>query len=263
MKTIKILGLAGFFIIFGLTLSACGQNNVKKDIAKNEKRGFAVMELFTSEGCSSCPPADEVLAQIQKEAAGKPVYLLAYHVDYWDRQGWKDIFSNAAYTQRQAKYAEWLHTPQIYTPQVVVNGRTEFVGSEETTVRRVISSALAGNAAVQLTLHATQDQRRLNVHYEAAGAPSGSSILIAVVEKNAKSKVERGENAGRLLLHAQIVRKLQSKPLSVTGEGTVTVDLPKDFGPQNFEILGLIQDEKTGEIAGASRAELDTALVQK
>src|SRR6476619_4430550 len=98
-------------------------------LANEKEPGFAVVELFTSEGCSSCPPADNLLARIQKEDMDKQVYLLAYHVDYWDRQGWKDRFSDAAFTQHQQQYAEWLHLNSVYTPQMVVNGKEEFVGS--------------------------------------------------------------------------------------------------------------------------------------
>src|ERR1700755_2161390 len=102
--------------------------------------GVAVGELFTSEGCSSCPPADALVAAVQKEEKDQPVYILAFHVDYWDRLGWKDAFSSADYTARQKQYAQWLKLPQYYTPQAVINGTTECVGSEEANLRNAIKT---------------------------------------------------------------------------------------------------------------------------
>ncbi|MES2112408.1 MAG: DUF1223 domain-containing protein [Bacteroidota bacterium] len=105
-------------------------------------KGFAVIELFTSEGCSSCPSADALVARVEKEATDKPVYILAYHVDYWNRLGWKDAFTSPEYSARQSQYADWLNLSSVYTPQIVVNGRKEFVGSEEGTLRNAIKSDL-------------------------------------------------------------------------------------------------------------------------
>lgn len=243
-----------------LSLTACGQNErtAKNDIAKTDGKGFAVIELFTSEGCSSCPPADELLASIQREVKDKPVYILAYHVDYWDRQGWKDIFSNADYSKRQVQYGNWLNNPQIYTPQAIINGKSEFVGSEESQIRLAILKQLATNSGMMLTLQAKQSEKEVQVSYQTTGAPKGSIIAIAIVQKNAQSKVIRGENAGRELSHVQIVRKLQNNVLSATGNGMITVALPKDFNTQDFEILGLIQDKNNGGILGAAKASFSS-----
>lgn len=246
------------FMITILSLTACGQHKgaAKNDIVKTDGKGFAVLELFTSEGCSSCPPADELLAKIQKEVKDKPVYLLAYHVDYWDRQGWKDIFSNADYSKRQVQYGNWLNNPQIYTPQAIINGKSEFVGSEESQIRLAILKQLATNSETTLTLQAKQSEKEVQVNYQTTGAPKGSVLALAILQKNAQSKVVRGENAGRELSHVQIVRKLQSNVLSATGNGIVTIALPKDFNAQDFEILGLIQDKDKGGILGAAKASL-------
>lgn len=248
-----------------LSLTACGQNEktAKNDIEKTDGKGFAVLELFTSEGCSSCPPADELLARIQKEVKDKPVYLLAYHVDYWDKQGWKDIFSNADYSKRQVQYGSWLNNPQIYTPQAIINGKSEFVGSEESQIRLAILKQLATNTGILLTLQAHQSEKGLQVNYQATGAPKESMIAIAIVQKSAQSKVARGENAGRELSHVQIVRKLQSSALSTAGSGIITVTLPKDFNAQDFEILALIQDKNNGGILGAAKAVFNLGSVSQ
>ncbi|MET4141015.1 DUF1223 domain-containing protein [Pedobacter sp. UYP1] len=244
------------FMLTILSLTACGQNKeaAKNDIAVTDGKGFAVLELFTSEGCSSCPPADELLAKIQKEVRDKPVYLLAYHVDYWDRQGWKDIFSNADYSKRQMQYGKWLNNPQIYTPQAIINGKSEFVGSEESQIRLAILKQLATNSGITLTLQANLAGKELQLKYQTTGALKESILSIAILQKNAQSKVTRGENTGRELSHVQIVRKLQSITLSVTGNGMVTVTLPRDFNSPDFEIIGLIQDKDNGRILGAAKA---------
>ena len=259
MRRINILGITSCLIVSVLSLVAFVGGN--KPIAGKDGapigKGFAVVELFTSEGCSSCPPADAVFAQLQKEAVNQPVYLLAYHVDYWDKQGWKDIFSNADYSRRQVQYGNWLNLSQIYTPQVVVNGRTEYIGSEESSVRSAIVSQLKASPVADLALKAHREDQMLKVHYEATGVTEGSSLLIDIVQKNAKSKVERGENAGRALTHVQIVRKLQKEELAAGGKGTATVALPKDFDAKEFEVLGFLQNKKTGVIVAANKAELN------
>src|ERR1700761_5494846 len=139
--------------LWGLTIagSAVLRHNSSEPWRVGTK-GFAVVELFTSEGCSSCPEADELIARVQQRDRDLPVYVLAYHVDYWDRLGWKDAFSDAAYTDRQKRYASWLKVTSIYTPQVVVNGQTEFVGSESIALTNAIKTALQQTHEVQVSL---------------------------------------------------------------------------------------------------------------
>ncbi|MDN5284649.1 MAG: hypothetical protein JWR38_923 [Mucilaginibacter sp.] len=262
MKSIKSLILPIGFIITVLSLAAFmseGMIATKKVTSKVDGKGFAVIELFTSEGCSSCPPAGELLAKLQQEAQGKPVYILAYHVDYWNSLGWKDIFSNADYSKRQKQYGNWL-TAQIYTPQVIVNGKAEFVGSDEPAIRNAISEQLTAKSAATLTLQAHQDGEKLQVQYQSAGAARGSKLLINIVQKIAQSNVDRGENAGRSLTHVQIVRNLQTESLNATGTGSATIVLPKGFNNKNWEILGLIQDQSNGEISAAAKADLNDHL---
>jgi hypothetical protein len=260
MKMIRFFALTSFLVISVFSLSACmGQDRDTLD--KAEGKGFAVLELFTSEGCSSCPPADELLARIQTEAAGKNVYLLAYHVDYWDRQGWKDAFSNADYSRRQAQYGSWLNTPQIYTPQLIVNGQSEFVGSDEAAIRYAILEQLVINTPVTLILKAHRDGEKLVIQYQSTGTKKGNDLLIAIIQKEAQSNVTRGENTGRSLSHVQIVSKLQVEPLSTTGNGNTIITLPKGFDTKNWEIVGLIQDHRNGKISAASKADLNTGVV--
>jgi hypothetical protein len=216
--------------------------------------GFAVVELFTSEGCSSCPPADAVVAKLEKESSDKPIYILAYHVDYWNRLGWKDVFSSSEYSDRQRQYARWLKLSSIYTPQVIVNGRTELVGSEEGNLHSAINAGLQKTSKEQLTLDnikITGD--KVSLQYHSSGAPNNTALLIALVEKRAATKVKAGENGGRMLSHVQIVRNLQSKPLR-DKNGTESIVLPHGLDQQNWEVIGFIQNTLNGEITAAAKA---------
>ncbi|MXO04604.1 DUF1223 domain-containing protein [Flavobacterium sp. HBTb2-11-1] len=221
--------------------------------SQNNSKGFALLELYTSEGCSSCPPADELLGKIQNEYKDKNVYVLAYHVDYWDKQGWKDIFSNADFTKRQYDYAQFLGKEPIYTPQVIINGKTDYIGSQETSLRNGIKLALSKPAAVDLSLETKQQNDKLSLNYSINGTFKNSHLLIAVVQKSAKSNVKRGENAHRVLSHYQIVQRLQTIDLKVA-KGNLTITLPKNFNMQDFEIIGFVQDIKSGSILGVKRA---------
>ena len=238
-----------------ITLNKMQDNEV---IGRSDERGFAVLELFTSEGCSSCPPADELMASIQHESEGKAVYILAYHVDYWDRLGWKDVYSNADFSDRQVQYGHWLNVSPIYTPQVIVNGKAQFVGSDESAIRHAISERLKTNTVATLKIEASQDGEKLEVRFHADHAAKGSRILIILVQKTARSKVERGENAGRVLSHVQIVRNVQSEHLPATGNGNTVIGLPKDFNARNWELVGLVQDQSSGEILAAAKSDLQT-----
>src|ERR1700748_3559727 len=110
MKKFKIYALAALLISSVFITSSFINKSPGGD------KGFAVVELFTSEGCSSCPPADAVVAKLEKENADKPIYILAFHVDYWNRLGWKDVFSSGEYSQRQEQYSKWLRSGSVYTP---------------------------------------------------------------------------------------------------------------------------------------------------
>lgn len=254
----KIIITQAFFIAFILLVGTTvfGQNKAENKPLK----GFALLELYTSEGCSSCPPADDLMGKLQNELKNENVYVLSYHVDYWDKQGWKDIFSNADYTKRQYEYAKYLGKEPIYTPQVIVNGKSDYIASQETTVRNAIKSALSKPAVIDLTLNATQNNSDVTVKYTVEGNSKNSQLLIAIVQKAAKSNVKRGENARRILSHYQIVRKLQTINVK-ENKGTVSIHLPKDFNTTEFEVLGFVQDVKTGYVLGVNRADFSPAAL--
>lgn len=260
MRTTKIFILSAAAAVMAFTASAF----IKAKPVANTKiiagKGFAVVELFTSEGCSSCPPADELVAKIQKEYKDQPVYILAFHVDYWNRLGWKDVFSSADYSKRQSKYADYLHIQSVYTPQIVVNGKKEFVGSEEGTLRNAIKAGLQKPSSAQIELSNIKTETgKAVLHYQATDNGNNSTLLLALVERSAQTSVKAGENRGRNLSHVQIIRHLQSTALSNGKGGVESIVLPKEFNPQNWEVIALLQNTQTGEIIGATKQSFPSA----
>jgi hypothetical protein len=230
------------------------------------KAGFALVELFTSEGCSSCPPADALLAKIEKESQNKPVYLLAFHVDYWDRLGWKDSFSSAKFSARQNQYADWLNLKTVYTPQVVVNGSKEFVGSEENMLRNSIKAALDkptnGNLAVSTS---KIENGKLTLNYNTDLPTDGYSLAVALVMAKASNQVLKGENKGRTLSHVQIVTQFETFALGGKSNGLVNVQTNHLNRQQPTALIAFLQDNKTGKITAATTIGnlLDSELSHK
>lgn len=253
MKSVKMPVIGAAIILTLFTAVFAGSNSTsKKPVFSATGNGFAVLELFTSEGCSSCPPADALLARIQKEAGNKPIYILAYHVDYWNRLGWKDVFSSADYSKRQYQYSQQLNS-QVYTPQLVINGTTSCIGSDESAVSNAIADVLSSTADLTLNMKGQLQSGKINLTYEITGDAGKSQLLIAEVQKNAVSKIERGENEGRTLSHVQIVRSIHVAALKPGRQGTAQISLPHDFNTQEWELIGIIQNPQTGAIKAATR----------
>lgn len=212
----------------------------------------AVVELFTSEGCSSCPPADRVLGDVIREAenANRPVYALSFHVDYWDRLGWKDPFSDARWTGRQRAYATQFRTGgRVYTPQVVVNGSQQTVGSKSAEVRQLIETALQTPATTEMAGSAHRDGQGIRVEVTATGAPVGAQMLIAVAEDERTVAIERGENRGTEAVHHHVVRAM------VTADApgsTGRIRLPADFRWQGAKVVAWTVDPLSLAVTGAT-----------
>ena len=173
-----------------------------------------LVELFTSEGCSSCPPADRLLAKLAAEQPvdGALVVPLSLHVDYWNRLGWADPFSSPAYSDRQGDYARRFGRSGSYTPQMIVDGNVEFVGSDEGSARRAIERAARGSstrAFVRAEAGATPGTLRVIVAGAAAERGETADVLLAITEDGLVSSVTRGENAGSRLPHTAVARDLR------------------------------------------------------
>lgn len=182
------------------------------------QRTPVVVELFTSEGCSSCPPADALLARLDKmqPVPGAEVIALKQHVDYWNHLGWRDPYSSEQFSARQEGYARAFGNNGLYTPQMIVDGQTEFVGSEESRARQAIAQAARSpKAAVHLAWASNPEAGNavpLEVHvekFEGAMAGDTAEVFLAVTESNLHSEISSGENAGRKLDHTAVVRTLE------------------------------------------------------
>jgi hypothetical protein len=250
MKQLMTMLMLAVFLLASAACSQAQQGDVAVQHPAHNK-GFAVLELFTSEGCSSCPPADALMAKIQRETAGTPVYILAFHVDYWDRQGWKDRFSDAAFSARQRRYAVWLNLETVYTPQLVVNGSSEYIGADEGKISQAMAEALAGRSTDTLALQGRVEGNRLQVAYHTNATTRNTKLLLALVQKNAQSSVRAGENAGRTLSHVQVVHTLAETDIA---EGkTVSMRLPDGFNSSDWELIGFVQRQDNGHILTAAR----------
>jgi hypothetical protein len=163
-----------------------------------------VVELFTSEGCSSCPPADALLAEL----AGRPdVLALSFHVDYWDRLGWKDPFSSADATRRQHGYADILGLATVYTPQIVVDGRWQAVGSDRAEVERALGAGRRGGDEAPVAL--AVDHGRARITLGPGDDRVSATLLLIGFDRQHVTAVTRGENGGRTLPHVDVVRVIE------------------------------------------------------
>ena len=219
--------------------------------------GVALLELFTSEGCSSCPPADALLARLVSEAgnSGRRVYALSFHVDYWDRLGWKDRFSSAAYTQRQRDYARRFRLASLYTPQLVVNGEREMVGSDAPRAEAAVHAGLATAAEVPVTVEAAARGHEVSVRCRVEKAPAGAVLEVAWVDASASSAPDGGENRSRVLRHVNVVRDLRSVRLERAFEGTVGLRRPE---VRNGAVIAWVQAAGAGAVLGATAADVGT-----
>jgi hypothetical protein len=217
----------------------------------------AVIELFTSQGCSSCPPADALLNETIRTANqhGQRVYGLSFHVDYWDRLGWRDPFSQHAFTERQRQYSRQFAGNTVYTPQAVLNGTQEFVGSNQRKLNQLLPVSLQQEVPVTVVLDApTQNAQKLTVPFHLTGNVAGALLNVALVSKTETTRIERGENEGRTLTHNNVVRVFQT--ISATANGQASLTLPATFDRANGAIIAYVQTPKTGAVLGADAVEL-------
>jgi hypothetical protein len=248
----KILYLFVASVILLSILSFCGTKSTRKEKEQLPEKGFAVVELFTSEGCSSCPSADEAMIRLAKEFP-EHVYFLAYHVDYWDYNGWKDQYSNADYTKRQDKYVELFKLSSGYTPQVIINGEKELVGSRENQIKAEIQQELKKEGPSLIDLSAKKNGQTVSVSYKPISR--GNDLLnIALVQLRASTDVKRGENQGRVLNHINIVRELRT--VSDRGVSSVDFNIPKGLSPADLKVIAFVQNRDNMKISGA----IETAI---
>ena len=223
-----------------------------------------IVELFTSEGCSSCPPVDAFLKKLDdtRHVEGAEIIGIEEHVDYWDRLGWTDPFSSHDWTERQQLYSRALRQEGIYTPQLIVNGSVELRAiSNRDAVQRTVEAAKKSAAELQLSV-ITLSPKSAQLSFIAKNLPqeAGSAELwLAVTERGLSSNVLRGENEGRNLVHAAILRSLTrvsaAGKFSVSSAATTaTVSLKPSWRPENLRFVIFLQDRKSLRILGAAAA---------
>ena len=213
-----------------------------------KKSPLVVVELFTSEGCSSCPAADELLEKMamQRETEGKPIIALAFHVTYWNHLGWIDTYSKEAYTNRQKAYAAVFEKSQMYTPQAVVNGRHEFVGSNAVAFNDTLAKAEKRKNSFEIEANARLHGDSIEIEY-VVDESKNQLMNIALIEKNSVHSVSRGENKNRTLRHFNVVREFKTHDLKSQKVMFAPIE---DVPVTNMEVILFVQHKKTMRIGG-------------
>jgi hypothetical protein len=266
---ITILALTA--ALAGFVLSSRSLRPVENPGAKAAaSRSPVLVELFTSEGCSSCPPADELLTRLEQSqpVAGAEVIALSEHVDYWNRLGWKDPYSSAEFSSRQNDYARLFNTDDVYTPQMVVDGRAQFVGSNSAKAREAIEDS-ARDSKANVTVAVASDDKSaasLTLAIRVEGLQEvlkgdSAEVLLAITESGLRSNVSSGENAGRRLTHSAVVRKfsrigiIESQKDGVFGAQPV-VRIEKAWNRENLKAVIFVQERATRQVMGVAGLSL-------
>lgn len=213
-------------------------------------KSVAVLELFTSQGCSSCPAADRLL---EKYSTKDNVIALSFHVDYWNRLGWKDPYSSKDFTKRQYDYASALNAG-VYTPQLVINGQSEMVGSDarkiDNTLKKVWSQDHASVVSIQ---SAKLENGKAIINYTLTGNTGNASLNIAIVEKKTMTAIKAGENGGVTLSGTNVVRNFQTLGNVKEGANSYSIEMPDGVDKNNVSIVLYLQ-KSNNEITAASQA---------
>ena len=236
----------------------------RRDGGADVKAPVMVMaELFTSEGCSSCPPADDVLTRFisSQPVPGVIVVGLGEHVDYWDRLGWRDPFSSASLTSRQSQYsASVFRTGSIYTPQIVIDGRLEGIGSDFGAIRKaILEAAKTPKAALVISAQRDGDSLSIELHVDGAANVSRNEpadVTVAITEDRLVTEVRRGENRGRTLHHTAVVRSVMTvgelAPGDRTFSTTVSSTLARGWKPENLRVVAFVQERQSRRVVGVA-----------
>ena len=258
--------LLAAFLVWGLRASSGVETQTNLGAAA---RVPVIVELFTSEGCSSCPPADALLAELdsRQPLGSAEVMALEEHVDYWDQQGWRDPFSSAAWTARQYEYAGKLHNGSPYTPEMVVDGTEGFVGSRGALARQEIAKAAAiKKTRMEISAIWPVQNRSLafqvSVERLSSIAPQDTAeVVLAITESGLHSAVKAGENSGQELDHSPVVREL--RVIGVMGkngedgfQAQPVVKLDAQWNMENLRAVVFVQEKKNRRILGAAAVKV-------
>jgi hypothetical protein len=251
--------------MYGMYMRTCWIMMISAAIATAESpRTPVLVELFTSEGCSSCPPADLLLSHLQQSQPipGVEVITLSEHVDYWNQLGWTDPFSSAGLTERQRQYASVLRGDGVYTPQMVVDGKTGFVGSDsQKALRAIAEAAKAPRTGIELRCGANPGTLAVRIDN---GPEADADVTLAIAENGLQSNVTRGENRGRLMAHAGVARSITligrgKKRQPFSAEPKLAID--RGWRRENLSAVVFLQDRASHRILGSGRIALSACAV--
>jgi hypothetical protein len=216
---------------------------------------FVLLELFTSQSCSSCPPADEELNEIvfRQEEEGTRQFAVAWHVDYWNELGWVDPYSSAEASERQFAYVDAIPTHR-YTPQMVANGQEDFVGGYDAKRLPAIERWLSEPAPVHLELQVGEiEDGELMVEVSAEGELEGTELVVALLHSGIVTEIPSGENAGETLAYDNVVRgAVHADP----GVGSVTLEVPEDVPADDVGVVAFVQELDTMKVLGAELVQM-------
>ena len=251
MRLHSLLFVILFFSFYACTTSTA--NSAKTKVAYNNSQQKVLIELFTSQGCSSCPSADKLVSNLAQNDTN--LVVLSFHVDYWDRLGWKDAFSNHAYTLRQEQYVQAFHDESAYTPQAVVQGEFEMVGSNRSSISAALTKVRDGNNNVQLAANATLHGTTVTIHYTINEAKPNQQLLAALVQTHTSTAVQRGENSGVQLDGYNVVRSFETFGFAQK-EGNVKLTLPSDLKQDNASVVVFAQDATSKKIEAVTEVKI-------
>ncbi len=230
----------------------------QNQVSKLTFEPIAVVELFTSQGCSSCPPADKLLSQIKTSGSQSHIFPLSFHVDYWNRLGWTDPFSKKQYSERQAQYVNSMHLSSAYTPQVVVNGVNEFVGSNSAALNKNIVNALKLNSEVSFATLSTSsnvNDESTQINYKLVGNYANCKINIAFVSAKETTLIKNGENEGLTIINENVVKYFVTSQVKTSGEAIIKI--PNAMVDINITtIIAYVQRAKDNLIVGAASQKI-------
>lgn len=250
----RIILLGTFIVLCSLTLWAQPKRNYRED---KDYQPTVLVELFSSEGCSSCPFADAFMKEVIEigDTTGSPVYVIDYHVVLWNRSGWVDPFSDSAYSFRQQDYLERKQLTAMYTPMTFINGSDkDYAGNDRRSVGMTIQQELSKPSKFYLRtgVAGVENEDSLLVQYQIWGVPDSMDLRVALVQREINNQVTAGENAGKILHHHNVVKGLWSKS-NPNNEGMIKIPVSRQLNLDNFRLVIFLQQQRTWKVVATSQ----------
>lgn len=248
---IPVIILPAIILVFCSGSASVDKHNSETLSASNK---IVLMELFTSQGCSSCPSADRLLGSY---ANRKDVAALSFHVDYWNRLGWKDPFSNHLFSERQSNYSSSFGSGSVYTPQIIIDGQKEMVGSDENKIDRTIKELQKQQSSSQVIIDEIKtDNNKVSVIYSVRGKATNSVMNVALVQNKILTSIKSGENRGLMLTNYNVVRNFKSFNSFGAEKNITMMDLVSGIDKKEFSVVLFLQDASTNKIYTATKSSL-------